>query len=156
MNKRMLLMALAALLVFPVVTYGETKEVKCEEKCLKSCSDKDDKSHADCMTYCMDQCLRDRFTGSYNLLPGPKSDLDSSKLCAEAGTTTKNTRVASVFDDKDQPCYVGGKLAAYCSRNNPYFNAFNNNCYQNLQECKKADGDFSGVEGSGGCVRCSK
>lgn len=156
MKKGVFLLALATLLVSPIVSYGETKEKKCEEKCLNLCSDKDDKSHADCMTYCMDQCLRERLTANYNLSPEQKSDLDSSKHCTESGPASANILVASVMDDKDQPCYVGGKVAAYCSRNAPYYNVFSGDCYQDLQECKKADGDLSTVEGSGGCVRCSK
>ncbi|MDD2336347.1 MAG: hypothetical protein PHD01_07195 [Geobacteraceae bacterium] len=96
MIKGVLLIALATLLVSPIVSYGETKEKKCEEKCLSLCSDKDDKSHADCMTYCMNQCMRDRLTANYNLSPKQKSGLDSTKPCAETETATVNIMVASV------------------------------------------------------------
>ena len=111
MKKRMILLALATLLVTPMNSYAETEL---------------------------------------------KTGLDSSTPCTEFGTANAKIIFASVMDDKDQPCYVGREVTAYCSRNNPYFNVFDSNCYPNLQECKKADGDLSTVEGSGGCVRCSK
>ena len=159
MKKGMLLMMLVVLMAIPLASYAETKD-KCELKCLKLCSNKDDKGHAGCMTVCMDRCLRDQLTSSRNLPALSKSDLDSSNPCAEAGTekesVTKNIVVASVMDDNDQPCYVGGKIAAYCSRNKPYYHTFSGECYPTLQECKKADGDLANVQGSGGCVRCGK
>lgn len=64
--------------------------------------------------------------------------------------------MASVYDDKDQPCYAGGKHVGNCSRNRPYYNVLNGECYATLDECKQADGDLSSVSGSGGCVRCGK
>lgn len=67
-----------------------------------------------------------------------------------------NIFVASVYDDKDQPCYAGGQYLGNCSRNNPYFNVFNGECYPSLQDCKKADGDLSSNQSSAGCVRCGK
>jgi len=36
----------------------------------------------------------------------------------------KHIVVASVYDDKDQPCYVGGKYVGNCSRNKPYLHLF--------------------------------
>lgn len=65
-----------------------------------------------------------------------------------------NKLFASAFDDTDLPCYVGGQHVANCSRNNPYYNAFNGECYGTLQDCKKADGDLADTPGSGSCVRC--
>lgn len=68
----------------------------------------------------------------------------------------KNVIIASVYDDKDQPCYAGGQYVGNCSRNNPYYNVFNGVCYSSLQDCKQADGDLSTVQGNGSCVRCGK
>lgn len=67
-----------------------------------------------------------------------------------------NITVASVYDDKDQPCYAGGQYVGNCSRNNPYYNVLNGVCYASLQDCKQADGDLSTVQGNGSCVRCGK
>lgn len=67
-----------------------------------------------------------------------------------------NISVASVYDDKDQPCYAGGQYVANCSRNSPYYNVLNGECYSSLQECKQADGDLSNTQGNGSCVRCGK
>jgi hypothetical protein len=159
MKKGMLLMVLVALMVIPLVSYADTKD-KCQSKCLNLCSNKNDEDHAGCMTVCMDRCLHGNLMKSRNLSELPKFDLNSSTLYAEAGTgkesVTKNIVVASVFDDNDQPCYVGGKYVRNCSRNKPYYNAFSGECYPTLQECKKADGDLANVQGSGGCVRCGK
>lgn len=159
MKKGMLFIVFVALMVIPLASYSETKE-KCESKCLKLCSNKDDKGHAGCMTVCMDRCLRDQHTDSRNLPAPSKADLDNYKLYAEAGTIkeneTKNIVVASVFDDLDQPCYAGGKYAGNCSRNQPYYNVLSGACYATLGDCKKADGDLSSAQGSGSCVRCGR
>ena len=78
----------------------------------------------------------------------------------EAGTEKEivitNTVVASAFDDKDQPCYAGGKHVGNCSQNKPYYNVFSGECYSTLKDCKKADGDLESVQANGGCVRCGK
>lgn len=156
MKKGMLLMVLVALMVIPLASYAETKD-KCESKCLQLCSNKDDESFNGCMKVCMAKC---KPTDSHNLPMPSKSDLNSSKPCAEAGTEKEsvitNIMVASVFDDNDQPCYVGGKYVRNCSRNKPYYNVFSGECYPTLTECKKADGDLASAQGSGGCVRCGK
>jgi hypothetical protein len=150
--------AVIFLLTIPLASYAETL-AECETKCIKHCGSggKDDESFNGCMKVCMAQC---KPTGSRNLQEPSKSDLNSSKPCAEAGTekesVTKNIVVASVLDDLDQPCYVGGKYVRNCSRNKPYYNVFSGECYPTLQECKKADGDLASVQGSGGCVRCGK
>ena len=154
-------MALVALMVTPLASYAETKE-KCEVKCIDRCGsyDKTDKAFNNCMRFCMAECLPGKPTSSRNLPEPSKSDLNGSKPCAEAGTEKEsvitNMVVASVFDDNDQPCYVGGKYTRNCSRNKPYYNAFSGECYPTLQDCKKADGDLSSAQGSGGCVRCGK
>ena len=70
-----------------------------------------------------------------------------------AASATRNIMVAS---NDDLPCYAGGKYVGNCSRNESYYNVFNGECYSTLQDCKKADGDLSSTQGSGGCVRCSK
>lgn len=159
MNKAMLSMLLVALLVIPMVSDAETLE-NCETKCLKLCSGKDDKGHAGCMKFCMETCMRDKQKDSRELSTVSNSDLEGSKSCAETvmgkESASMNILVASVMDDNDQPCYVGGKIAAYCSRNKPYYHTFSGVCYPTLPECKKADGDLSTVSGFGGCVRCGK
>jgi hypothetical protein len=75
---------------------------------------------------------------------------------AQGTSIQKNAIVASVYDDKDQPCYAGGQYVGNCSRNSPYYNVLNGECYSSLQDCKQADGDLSTVQGNGSCVRCGK
>lgn len=104
MKKGMLLMALVALLLFPMVSYGGT-----------------------------------------------------SKPCAEADARETGSIVNPMLaSNNDLPCYVGGKYVGNCSRDKPYYNAFSGGCYPSLQDCKKADGDLSNTQGSGGCVRCGR
>jgi hypothetical protein len=135
------------LVAIPMVSYSGTY-ADCETKCLKLCSDKDDKGHPGCMTVCMDRCSRSNHSQSKG---------DNHKLCAEADTRemvrTNNPMLAS---NNDQPCYAGGKYVGNCSRNQPYYNVFSGACYATLQACKKADGDLSSVQGQGGCVRCGR
>jgi hypothetical protein len=91
----------------------------------------------------------------------------SSGVCAGGSVTEKLTMVTGNKDvsvtknivvaaNNDQPCYAGGKYVGNCSRTAPYYNVFSGECYSTLQDCKKADGDLSNVQGSGGCVRCGK
>jgi hypothetical protein len=81
----------------------------------------------------------------------------TSKFCAEADTReTVRTNNPMLASNNDQPCYAGGKYVGNCSRNQPYYNVFSGACYATLQDYKKADGDLSSVQGSGGCVRCGR
>lgn len=74
----------------------------------------------------------------------------------QGAAVQQSVTVASVYDDKDQPCYAGGQYVGNCSRNSPYYNVLNGECYSSLQGCKQADGDLSSVQGNGSCVRCGK
>ncbi|WP_295054701.1 hypothetical protein [Sulfuricurvum sp.] len=84
------------------------------------------------------------------------ANADSAQGSSVQKSDRKNVIVASVYDDKDQPCYAGGQYVGNCSRNSPYYNVLNGECYSSLQDCKQADGDLSAVQGNGSCVRCGK
>jgi hypothetical protein len=156
MKKGMLFMVLVALMVVPMISYAANKE-KCESQCLQLCSGKGDEDHAVCMKLCMNQCMRDKHTDNRDLKEPSQSDRNSFKPCIEADTikesVTKNIVLAA---DNGLPCYAGGKYVGNCSHAKPYYNVFSGECYPSLQDCKKADGDLSKTQGSGGCVRCSK
>lgn len=159
----MFLMVLVTFLGIPMASYAETGQ-KCASDCVNKCSSLvSDKEYVTCLENCLSGCY-DKPTGIPDVPPPTparhskeESDLNSS---AETGTeeenTNKNIAASSVFDDSDQPCYVGGKVAGYCSLNNPYLNVLNATCYSTLQDCKKADGDLATAPGYGGCVRCGK
>lgn len=158
--------AIIFLLAVPMMSYAETGE-KCAADCVDKCSSLGSgKEYATCLENCLNGCY-DKPTGIPEVPPPTpvdtsmeKSDLNSLKSSTEAGTEIMSDvmiiAAASGFDDLDQPCYVGGKVAHYCSRNSPYYNAFSDECYSTLQDCKKADGDLESAPGSGGCVRCGK
>jgi hypothetical protein len=158
--------AVIFLLAIPVVSYAETGQ-ECASDCVNKCAPLGSgKEYATCLENCLKGCY-DKPTGIPEVPPPTpanppktKSENNSSKPSAEAGTEKEsmitNIVVASVFDDLDQPCYVGGKYVGNCSRNKPYYNAFSGECYPTLEDCKKADGDLEKVQGSGGCVRCGK
>jgi hypothetical protein len=81
----------------------------------------------------------------------------ASRPCVDADTgETGGATKVMLAAENDLPCHVGGKYVGNCSRNKPYYNAFSGECYPTLQECKKADGDLSSTQGSGGCVRCGR
>jgi hypothetical protein len=110
---------------------------------------------------CMENCLRGCLNNNPPNVPpvpsptpvkpsGSKSDLknfnSNSYVDRELDEVNTPIVVVSVYDDNDQPCYVGGKYVGNCSRNKPYYNAFNGECYRTLQECG----------GSSSCVRCGR
>ncbi len=146
--------------------YAETAQT-CASNCVSKCSPLGSgKEYATCLENCIKGCY-DKGT-DVPPVPAPtpvtpsksQSDLNGPKLCAETCTekadTSENIVVASASTDKDLPCYVGGKMAGYCSRLLPYLHVFSDTCHSTLQDCKKKDGDLASVPGSGGCVRCGK
>jgi hypothetical protein len=158
MKKVILFTALIALIVTTLPSHAETKE-KCESKCIDQCGsyNKSDKDFNNCMRVCMAECLPGKSTSSRNLLEPSQSALESSKPCADAETReTGRTTNLMLAAEKDLPCYAGGKYVGNCPRNQPYYNVFGDACYATIGDCKKADGDLSSVQGSGGCVRCGK
>lgn len=165
MKKELMFTVLVAVLAVPMVSHAETAQ-ECASNCVEQCSGggtvKDDDIYKNCLHSCLNGCYG-KPTGVPDVPPptpvpsSSKSGLDSSMLCAEMETeSTGKIVVASAYDDFDLPCYVGGKYVRNCSRNKPYYNAFNGDCYATLDDCKKADGDMSSASGSGGCVRCGK
>jgi hypothetical protein len=139
-----------------IVYYAEAGE-KCAADCVGKCSHHGSgKDYAACVENCLKGCF-DKPTGippvpePKPVTPSkPKSDLKNfnSNFCANAEKESASSTivVASASDDKDQPCYVGGKYVGNCSRNKPYYNAFNGECYATLKDCG----------GSSSCVRCGK
>lgn len=160
MKKIMFLMVFVALLVVPIASYAETLE-ECESKCIDLCHHWDnDEDFNGCMRVCMAQCKPGKPTSSHNLLVPSKSDLNNPKTCAEVEANEEiditNLIFASLADDKDLPCYAGGKHVANCSRGEPYYNVLDGECYSTLNKCKEANGDLNSPYTSGGCVRCGR
>jgi hypothetical protein len=158
MKKGILFMVFATLLVMPFVYYVEAGAADCGARCAKQCSHHGSgKDYAACMENCLKGCL-DNDPPEVPPVPEPKpvapseskSDLKNFKsnyyAKAEKESAGSTIVVASSYDDYDQPCYVGGKYVGNCSRNNPYYNAFNGGCYATLKDCG----------GSASCVRCGK
>jgi hypothetical protein len=80
----------------------------------------------------------------------------ADSVVADKKIGKSNVVFASIYDDRDQPCYAGGKYVGTCSRNSPYYNVLSGECYSTLQDCKRADGDLSDALGHGNCTRCGK
>ena len=167
MKKDILFIAFVAILIIPFVYCAETWAdcgSDCANKCARHGSGKD---YAACLENCLKGCL-DNDPPQVPPVPEPKpvspseSKSDQKNFNSNMYVEAENEKNASMiiasssYDDLDQPCHVGGKYVRNCSRNNPYYNPFNGQCYATLKDCKKADGDLSTVSGPGGCVRCGK
>ncbi|MDI6743298.1 MAG: hypothetical protein QMD11_11250 [Smithella sp.] len=138
--------------------YGTEVWADCGSDCARECAHHGSgKDYAACVQNCLKGCL-DNDPPAVPPVPEPKpvkpseskSDLKNFNsnmyVKAENEKTDSIIIASSSYDDLDQPCYVGGKYVGNCSRNKPYYNAFNGQCYETLNACG----------GSSSCVRCGK